>query len=101
MEPGVIMATQNFKRNLFLNLYRGGGKKNITLVCFLLLLKREIKNVTLAAYFLRLETPDFPACYPLKGGGNTFKFILRGQNYPNTNDRYNHYKKRKITDQYL
>ena len=37
------MATQNFKRNLFLNLYRD-EEKNLTLVCFLLPLKREIKN---------------------------------------------------------
>ena len=38
------MATQNCKRNL-LNLYRE-GEKNLTLVVyFLLLLKREIKNV--------------------------------------------------------
>ena len=34
---------QNFKRNLFLSLYREGGK-NLTLVCFLLPLKRE-KNI--------------------------------------------------------
>ena len=44
VEPGVIMETQSFKRNLFLNLYRE-GEKNVTLVCFFLLLKREIKNV--------------------------------------------------------
>jgi len=38
------MATQNFKRNLLLILYREG--KNLTLVVhFLLLLKGEIKNV--------------------------------------------------------
>ena len=64
MEPGVIMATQNFKRNLFINLYREG--KNLTLVCFPLPLKRETKNcLTLEAYFLHLETPGLPACYPL------------------------------------
>ena len=57
VEPGVIMATQNFKRNLFL---RG---KNVTLVCFFLPLKREIKKrLTLAAYFLHLETPGLPDC---------------------------------------
>ena len=39
-EPGVIMETQSFKRNLFLNLYRE-GEKNVTLVCFFLPLKRE------------------------------------------------------------
>jgi hypothetical protein len=45
MEPGVVMATQNFKGNLLLILYREGGKKNLTLaVCFLCSL-REIKNV--------------------------------------------------------
>ena len=58
------MATQNFKRNLLLNLYRE-GEKNLT-VCLLLILNREIKKcLTLAAYVLRLETPDLPACYPL------------------------------------
>uniref|UniRef100_G3MXB5 Ig-like domain-containing protein n=1 Tax=Bos taurus TaxID=9913 RepID=G3MXB5_BOVIN len=45
------MATQNFERNLLLNLYRKG--KNLTLVvCFLLPLEREKKCLTLAAYFL-------------------------------------------------
>ena len=29
--PGVIMATQNFKRNLLLNLYREGKKYNASL----------------------------------------------------------------------
>ena len=42
MKPGVIMATQYFKRNLSLNLYREG--KKILLVCFFLPLKRD-KNV--------------------------------------------------------
>ena len=65
VEPAVIMATQNFKRNLLLILYRK-GKKNLTLVvCFLLPLKRDIKHcLTLAAYFLCLETPSLLACYP-------------------------------------
>ena len=31
VELGVIMATQNFKRNLFLNLYREGEKYNTSL----------------------------------------------------------------------
>ena len=44
MEPGVIMAAQNFIGNLFLNSYRE-GEKILTLVCFVLLLKRKIKNV--------------------------------------------------------
>ena len=46
------MATQNFKKNLLLNLEKGKyrekyreGKKNPTLVCSLLRLKRAIKNV--------------------------------------------------------
>ena len=41
--------------------------KNRTLVVyFLLALKREIKKcLTLTAYFLHLETPGLPACYPL------------------------------------
>ena len=44
VEPGVVMATQNFKINLLSILYRE-GEKNLTLVvCFLLPLKREIKN---------------------------------------------------------
>ena len=39
--------------------------KSLTLVvCFLLPLKGE-RKLTLAAYFLRLETPDLPACYPV------------------------------------
>ena len=42
------------------------GEKNLKLVCFLLLLKREEKCLTLAAWFLHLETPGLPACYPLK-----------------------------------
>ena len=64
VEPGVVMATQNFKRNL-LNLYREG--KNLTfVVCFLLLLKREMKNhLMLAAYFLHVGARRFPACYLL------------------------------------
>ena len=45
VEPGVIMATQDFKRNLFLNLYREGEKNPTLVVCFFLLLKREIKIV--------------------------------------------------------
>ena len=38
------MATQIFMRNRFLNLYRE-GEKLLTFVCFLLLLKREIKII--------------------------------------------------------
>ena len=58
------MTAQNFKRNLFLNSYRE-GEKTLTLVCFLLMLKRDKKCLTLAVYFLCLETPGLPACYPL------------------------------------
>ena len=40
--------------------------QNLTLVvCLLLPLKREIKCLTRAACFLRLETPGLPAGYPL------------------------------------
>ena len=68
MEPGVIMATQNFKRNLLLTLYREGGKKNLALVvCFLLPLKREVKkSLTLAAYVLSLGTLAFLPVTPQK-----------------------------------
>ena len=58
------MATQNFKTNLFLNLYRE-GEKNITLICFLLLLKREVKNVYTYSLFPPFGDPGLPACYPL------------------------------------
>ena len=64
MEPGVVMATQNFKRYFLLNLYRE-GEKNLTLVGFLLPIKREIRNVRLAACFLHLETAGLPVYYPL------------------------------------
>ena len=64
MEPGVFTAAENFKRDLFLNLYREGGE-NLTFVCLLLPPKREIKNcLTLAVYFLRLETPGLPSFLP-------------------------------------
>ena len=58
------MATQYFKRNLFLNLYREGGKKNVSLVSSCHLRERK-RCLTLAAYFLCLETPGLPTCYPL------------------------------------
>ena len=60
MEPGVIMATQNFKRNLFLYLYREGGK--ITLVCFLLLLKREIKKKSDTCCLFSPFGDPWPSC---------------------------------------
>ena len=46
-------------------------EKNLILVVFfLLLLEREIKkkkkSLTLVTYFLHLETPGLPSCYPLK-----------------------------------
>jgi len=65
VKPGVLMATQNCKRNLFLNVCREGGKNQTLVVCFLLLLKREKRCLTLAAYFLPWEIPALPACYPL------------------------------------
>ena len=55
------MATQNFKRNP-LNLYREG--KNIATLFPPATWERE-KCLTLAGYFLRLETLGLPACYPL------------------------------------
>ena len=66
MEPGVIMATQYFKRNLFkFVLRREYIYIYLSLVCFLLQLKKDKKCLTLAAYFLYLQTPGLPACYPL------------------------------------
>ena len=56
------MTTQNFKRDLLLNLYREG--KNYPLFVSSCRL-RERKCLTLAGYFLCLETPGLPACYPL------------------------------------
>ena len=56
------MATQHFKRNFLLNLYR---EEKISLVCFLLPLKRD-KNVWhLQPLSSILETTGLPACYPL------------------------------------
>jgi len=60
VETGIIMATQNFMRNL-LFLYREGKKSD---TCCL---REREKILTLAAYFLPLEIPGLPACYPLKG----------------------------------
>ena len=70
-EPGVIMETQSFKRNLFLNLYRE-GEKNVTLVCFFLPLKRERKKKMsdTCSLFPILETPGLPDCYPLTSPGD-------------------------------
>jgi len=64
------MATQNFKRNILLILYREGEKKKkktCLTVCFLLPLKREKTTLIIAVYFLHLGTPSLPACYPLNG----------------------------------
>ena len=44
VEPSAVMATQNFKRNFCLNLYREGGKILTLVACFLLPLNRAIKN---------------------------------------------------------
>ena len=57
------MATQNFQRNLLLNLYPE-GEKNVTLVCFLQLLKRERKKKSDTCSLLPLSG-GLPACYPL------------------------------------
>ena len=48
VELGVLVATQNFKRNLLLILYREGKKKkNLTLVvCFFLPFKREREKIS-------------------------------------------------------
>jgi len=53
--------------SFYICIEKGGGKKreNISLVCFLLLLKREIKMSDTCSLFL-LETPGLPACYPLR-----------------------------------
>ena len=59
------MATQNFKINLLLNLLYREREKNLTFVssCHL---RERYKCLTLAAYFLHLETPGLPACDPPK-----------------------------------
>ena len=51
------MATQNFQRNLLLNLYPE-GEKNVTLVCFLQLLKR---------YREKKKKSDTFSLFPLSG----------------------------------
>ena len=56
------MATQHFKRNRLLNLYREG--KTYLWFASSCQFKRE-KCLALAASFLHLETPGLPACYPL------------------------------------
>ena len=58
------MATQNFQRNLLLHLYQDGEKKPQPSLVSCLLRERK-KRLTLAVYFLCLETPGLPACYPL------------------------------------
>ena len=54
------MATENFKRNLLLTLYREGGK-NLTLVCFLLPFNREIKMPDSCSLFPLFGDP-WPSC---------------------------------------
>ena len=51
------MATQNFKRNLLLNLYREGEKNLTFIVCFLLLLKSGEGNGNPLQYSC-LENPS-------------------------------------------
>ena len=55
------------KKKKEINKFVSRRGKKITLACFFLPLKREIKNRRLipAAYFLPLETPGLPACYTL------------------------------------
>ena len=67
METGVIMATQTFKRNLLLILYREGKKKkNLTLgICFLLPLQEREKTSDGCSLFPPFGDPSLPACYPL------------------------------------
>ena len=60
------MATQYFKKNLLLNLYR--EEKNIASLFPPASQERE-KCLTLAGYFLHLETPGLPFCYPFRGIG--------------------------------
>ena len=61
------MATQHFKRNLLLNLYR---EEKTLLVCFLLPLKRA-KNVWhLQPLSSIWRPPGLPACYPLSSVGD-------------------------------
>ena len=62
MKPGVIMATEYFKRTLLLNWYR--EEKNIASLFPPATEERE-RCLTLAACFLCLETPGLPACYSL------------------------------------
>ena len=57
--------TEFSEKHPFKFVWRRG--KNVTLVCFLPLLKRHRKkHLTLAAYSLCLETPSLPAYYPLR-----------------------------------
>ena len=58
------MATQNFKRNFLLILYREGKKFDTCSLFPPAAYGRDKKYLTLAAYFLHLETPGLPACYP-------------------------------------
>ena len=65
MEPGVIMATQNFKRNLLLILYREGKKFwQLTFVSSWRLRERE-KTSDGCSLFPPFGDPSLPACYPL------------------------------------
>ena len=53
------METQNFKRSLFVNLHREG--KELTLVCFFLLLEERDKMSTTCSLFPPFEDP-WPSC---------------------------------------
>ena len=64
-QVSVVMATQNFKRNLLLVLYREGKKSDTCSLFLPAFWGRDKKRLTLEAYFLHLETPGLPACYLL------------------------------------
>ena len=61
MEPGVVMATQNFKRNLFLNLYREGEKFLTLVVGFSSHLREREKMFDTSSLFPQFGDPS-PSC---------------------------------------
>ena len=69
------MATQKFLRNLS-NLYQDGEKKMQHSFVSSGLLRERKKRLTLAVYFLCLETPGLPACYPLQACRKQYTRLL-------------------------
>ena len=61
MKPGVIMATQNFKRNLLLNLYRE-GKKPLHLKFISSCRLREREKTSDACSLFPLPGDPWPSC---------------------------------------